>query len=338
MTVNMSTVVRYSLWYVAGIVVVLLALAVYFFFMMGKSLTVGREDIKTLQAENASLDMQSKALTLTISQLESQFSEQAKTLEQAQALIARLRHNREKLDWHAECQAMSSTEAYTLLQSQLDDTQIKQSRCTAKLAESRAQITVLEVAAQKADNSEFELQLANSTIRDLQAELESARQVNQQYRSDEVGRLLGDQAQQLETKLAQANQQILSLQLRLNQVLAENQEMIATSRPSGGLQLTEFRAIPKFCNTQFPKNGICLDSIEIMAAFNFSPSGFISMKVIDPAGHTIKRESVAGRKINHVSIDIGNNEPALTGDYVVEFSVNDVFNSFNQSQGFSIVN
>lgn len=339
----MNNALRPALIYILVMVTVLLVVAFYFFAKMDASLSAQPVTDEALRDENAALTSQAEQLRARIADFESQISELERSVTDKHATIAELQQKAQMPDEQAQCDTIApSAESEPSSQSAVSEADL--AACTTTLREKEAVLTSLARDTEKLEAANQQLQVANAELRQLRsaltrlqndnAQLQQASQ--QQTREQQAAQQQAQSMQQMQAQLTQAKEQVVRLQSRVSQLQAENDELSAESRTSGSLEIVAFEATPNFCDTEFPADSVCLSSIAISATFNFSPNGFVAMIITDPSGNTIGRESIAGRTVNQVSIDLDAQQPALTGEYSVQFKVNDVFNRFSETRRFMV--
>ena len=191
----------------------------------------------------------------------------------------------------------------------------------------REQVARLEEKLVKA-NEDNELML--SRIDAFQEQIESFAQAE----SDD------DMIQALQTELAQLGEENTRLQSLIDEAAAlaeqEAQEEAEQTFTSGDLQLTKFDTQVNYCDSEVAQGNVCIDNISSTANFNFNPNSFISLRLIDPNGDTVQRQSVAGRTITNIEFDLDAGTEMPAGEYTVEFKINDVFNKFDARKTFSL--
>jgi outer membrane lipoprotein-sorting protein len=152
--------------------------------------------------------------------------------------------------------------------------------------------------------------------------------------------LLQTQLADAEQEIANAEQENIRLLTLVNELQigdeAIDEEPDESTIASNVLKHSRFEATPTYCDTQFQEGQVCLSELEIGLTFNFNPNGFISLRLIDPNGDTVDRQSVAGRTVNSVTFEFDTDEASLKGEYTLEIKIDDVFNNYRATERFDI--
>jgi hypothetical protein len=279
-----SSTLQSSAKYLIGVVVFLVMTALYFFLLADKKPAFESEYVIGLIEENKSLEAQQAQYQQSIIELQAAIEQEKLRVEQIEA-ASNLTSITEK------CAALPPSEEFLQTQKELISSQSKFIACSAAEEESAEQIA--------------ELQLA---ITNLESNLAI-------FENEDAS------AQELQTQLVSANEENQRLSLLLSDLEKKQEEIIAAMAPTGPLALENFVATPNYCDQRFVGEWVCMDSISLVAEFNYKPDASIFISLVDPTGETIGEKEITSRKLNR--IELMTQERFLSGDYIVTFETPD---------------
>lgn len=360
----MERVVQHAAKYLGAVIGFLVILALYFFFKMNQSLSADQSYIDDIVEENQALISKSAELEEKVNSSSAEITKLQEDLNAKQATLSQLQQDGNGTP-AAACDSLPSSDELTAVEKKLRQSQEKQRSCVASLNSRNDEIRSLEQRIYDIQKERVSSE-SNDVLESLREELAQLKEENQQLleKIDESDESLaelddvqarnaqltaqiselqeqitqlqqGSNSEDLEAKLAQANDENARLQLLVNELQGVTEEPSAASI-SGELQIVNFEAKPNYCRLTYPDGSRCVTSVEITASFNFRPGGFIAMRAINPNGSTIDRQSIAGRTITKFTIEFDSDERTTPGEYTVDLSTNDVLNPLKVSQTFVI--
>ncbi|MDO6566953.1 hypothetical protein Q4561_07765 [Alteromonas sp. 1_MG-2023] len=364
----MERVVQHAAKYLAAAIGFLVILAIYFFFKMNQSLSADQSYIDNIIEENEALTVQSAELESKLSTFSEKVAQLEENITEKQSTIERIQQEGDGEDLFAKCEALPPSNELVSAQEKLQKMRERQQSCSIALDKRNDDIRSLETTVKNLRNSSSDLEDAESATQELRDQLAEVREENErllalseqgsaddeadselqaqiaqtQTRNEEltaqlnqleteISRLQNSNTssmQALESELAQANTDNSRLKSLLEELQGESE---GSSTISGELKIVEFKPKINYCSD----SPMCVDTVDISVKFNFRPGGFITIRVVGPAGNTIDRQSISGRVETQITVDF-DSEDAVVGDYTMEFSTNDVLNPLKVNETFVI--
>lgn len=342
--------------YTIGIVVFLTILALYFFFMMSKNLTYTNKSGSVVQEATSTQEQQQcdavtagdelSDLQQNLSRAREESTACSTSLSDSAQDIAKLKSQLENM------QMPQANDNQGQLQIELQEALDNQSRLQSELQAAVDNVDVLQVKIETLEAEKQQLLSASNsgdsqdeTLAKIQADLATKNTENRELASNiqSLQRRLADSERLLEerqdieskfgSELAKINQDKIQLLAKINELeAADGETSISTSGP---LEIVKFETLPVFCEQHLSATQICVSSFEIVTRFSFRPNGSISLRLKDPDGDTIERESIAAQELNLYSFAF-DDEIFAAGEYIVEIKIDDVFNRFSSEQRFTL--
>jgi|GEM_PF-6424548 len=350
--------IKNALKYTIAIVAFLAALALYFFFMMSKNLTheeeigsagqkshgqkshgqenVAQKLVGTKDQQQCDVDLDNEAL----SKLKQDLSLARDEYSSCSASLSSSEQDVSELNAQLETMRLPQQDTQSELQAELQSAKDSVDTLQAKIAVLQEEKEQL-LSSSSNDSSDEELTVIQSALAAKNSEnreLSSTIKLLERKVADNEKMLRESQQRQLvesklESELAQLNQEKIELLAKINQLEAAGDD--SSTSISGPLAIVEFETLPVLCEQHRSAEQICVRSFEMVTKFNFRPNGFIALRLVDPNGDTIQRESIAAQEVNLFSFAF-DDEIFAAGEYTVEVKIDDVFNQLNSKQVFTL--